>query len=278
MAITSAAVLAGSGVPDDAFLAFVLARDGEADLDRHSLARRDELFARLAREPVHSRLRVDRATYLRNLARARPEAGLDAAMLWLLATAKANQAERFGVGLAELYGRIGAHTDPLRLHVHLQETYHTRILADVVGIFGLPVHARAPRLVARALIKLLVAAPDDSLLPVVGFGEMVGCTMFRALRERGGELFAAEPAVAARIRLLYDDILTDEIFHVRMIDARLGPTGRALMRAFYRLGGARLAGQMPEVVRLFGRAEIRRRFRAPFRLDEMVAEVATGTR
>jgi hypothetical protein len=256
----------------DGYRAFLVARDGEPDLHRHSLSRREEFFARLAREPVRSSIRVDRATYLRNLARARPERGLDARMLWLLATAKANQAERFGVGLAELYGRIGCGGDPVRLHVHLQETYHTRILADVVAIFGLPVFARPPRLVARALVKLLVAAPEDSLLPLTGFGEMAGCTIFRALRDRGVELFAAEPAVAARVRLLYDEILADELCHVGFIAAHLGPTGRALMRGLYRLGALRLAAQMPEVVLLLGRAELRRRVRQPFRLRDMVAE------
>jgi len=256
----------------DGYRAFLVARDGEPDLDRHSLSRREEFFGRLAREPVRSGLRLDRATYLRNLARARPEPGLDERMLWLLATAKANQAERFGVGLAELYGRIGADADPVRLHVHLQETYHTRILADVVAIFGFPVYARAPRFLARTLIKLLVAAPEDSLLPLVGFGEMAGCTLFRALRDLGIELFAAEPAVAARVRLLYDEILADEISHVGFVAARLGPTGRALMRGLYRFGALHLAAQMPEIVPLFGRAELRGRFRQPFRLGDMIAE------
>ena len=256
----------------DGYRAFLVARDGEPDLERHRLSRREEFFARLACAPVRSGVRLDRATYLRNLARARPEPGLDERMLWLLATAKANQAERFGVGLAELYGRIGADGDPVRLHLHLQETYHTRILADVVAIFGLPVHARPPRLLARALIKVLVAAPEDSLLPLTGFGEMVGCTLFRALRDRGVELFAAEPTVAARIRLLYDEILADELCHVGFIAERLGATGRALMRGLYRLGALRFAAQMPEIVLLFGRAELGRRFREPFRLGDMVAE------
>src|SRR5207245_10025566 len=128
----------------------------------------------------------------------------------------------------------------------------------------------------RALIRLLVAAPEDWLLPLVGFGEMVGCTLFHALGERGVELFAAEPAVAARIRLLYDDILADELFHVRLIDARLRPAGRALMQGLYRFGALRLAAQMPEIVQLFGRSALRRRFRKPFRLDAMVAELATA--
>jgi hypothetical protein len=40
---------------------------------------------------------------MRNLRRRRPEPGVDRKMLFLLATAKLNQAERFGVGLANLW-------------------------------------------------------------------------------------------------------------------------------------------------------------------------------
>ena len=54
--------------------------------------------------PSDQRRPVDRPTFLRNLRRRRPEAGLDRKMLFLLATAKLNQAERFGVGLGETYG------------------------------------------------------------------------------------------------------------------------------------------------------------------------------
>jgi len=42
------------------------------------------------------------------------------------ATAKANQAERFGVGLAELYGKMTL-DDPVRVHIGLQE--HCRPVA-----------------------------------------------------------------------------------------------------------------------------------------------------
>jgi hypothetical protein len=132
-------------------------------------------------------------------------------MLWLLATAKANQAERFGVGLAEVYGRITADSDPVRVHVQLQEIYHTRILADAVAMFGLPVHARPPALCARLIVGFIIATPEKYHLPLTGCAEMAGCVIFRALRDRGVALFADEPRVAARIRLLYDEILADEL-------------------------------------------------------------------
>jgi hypothetical protein len=116
------------------YLEFLVARDGDADLLRHRLSKREEFFENLARSPVSSYALIDRATYFRNMARRRPEPDLEPRMLWILATAKANQAERFGVGLTELLGRVNA-DDPARLHVTLQEAYHTRILADVFSAF-----------------------------------------------------------------------------------------------------------------------------------------------
>jgi hypothetical protein len=254
------------------YLEFLIARDGEPDLLRHTLSRREAFFDRLARDPVRSRLRLDRDTFLRNLARRRPEPGLDNRMLWLLATAKANQAERFGVGLAELYGKLDPE-NPVRVHVSLQEHYHTRILADAVAIFGLPVHARPPVLIARVLVKLIVGTPDRWSLPLAGSGEMAGCVIFRALRDRGVALFAEEPEVAARVRLLYDEILADEIGHVGYIAAVLGPAGRSVMRGLYRVLGQRLVAQLPELLALVGRRELGRLFGADFRLAEMAAEL-----
>jgi len=255
-----------------AYLAFLAARDGEADLPRHRLAHREELFDRLARDPVRSAAPLDREAYLRNLVRRRPEAGLDERILWLLATAKANQAERFGVGLSELYGRITP-SDAARVHIALQEFYHTRILADVVAIFGLPVGTQPPPLVARMIVKTIIGTPEAWHLPLTGSAEMAGCIIFRALRDRGVELFADEPAVAGRIRVLFDEILGDEIGHVGFIAAQLGPVRRPIMRGLYRVLGFGMAAQMRELVAVIGRRELKRRFRAPFRLEAMAAEL-----
>ena len=123
------------------------------------------------------------------------------------------------------------------------------------------------------IIRLTIALPEAWHLPLAGAAEMVGCVMFRALRERGVALFAAEPAVAERIGLLYDEILGDEIGHVGHIAARLGPPGRLVMRTLYRFLARRVASGLPELRALFGRRELARRFGAPFRLDQMVAEL-----
>src|SRR5512139_1154011 len=88
----------------DGYRTYLENRDGEADLLNRRLARREEFFGSLEAEPVRSARPIDRRVFTRNLHRRRPEPGLDRQMLFLLATAKLNQAERFGVGLGETYG------------------------------------------------------------------------------------------------------------------------------------------------------------------------------
>jgi len=257
----------------DGYLRFLVERDGEPDLGRRTLARREAFFADLAAEPLRATTPVERAAYLRNVNRRRPEDGLDARTLWLLATAQANQAERFGVGLAELYGLVTSEGDPVRLHVTLQEVYHTRILADVLALFDLPIRHRPPAIGMRAVAHFMVRTPERWHLPLVGAGEMAGCVMFRTLRDRGLELFARDTKIAGRIRRLFDEILGDELGHVGFIASQLGPRGRALMRGLYRLLAVPLAAQVPALVALLGRHELRRRFRADLRPDLMAAEL-----
>ena len=256
---------------DARYLAFLRRRDGEASLARRRLAAREAFFDRLAREPVRSACAIDAATFRRNLVRRRPEAGLDRRTLWLLATAKTNQAERFAVGVAELYGKVNA-DDEIVIRVSLQEHYHTRILADVVALFGLDVVPTPPARLVRVFVRLLLALPERWRLPIAGASEMVGCILFRALRDEGTVLFADEPPVAARIQLLYDEILADELGHVGHIASRLGRRGRAVTRAFYHVLGPYFARSMPELERLFG-PEIRPRLAAPFPLDAMAREL-----
>lgn len=236
------------------FREFLHRRDGEADLLRHTLSNREAFFRYLDETPVRARTPIDRAAYLRNLARRTPEPGLDQRTLWLLATAKINQAERFGVGMAELFGLARPDDpEPAKVHVLLQETYHTRLLAHVAGMWDLPVYTVPPRILTRAVVKFLISVPEAWGLPLAGSAEMAGCTLFPALRDRGLELFADEPRVCDRIRELYDEILGDEIGHTGFCAAQLGPFGRGVLKALYR--GLRLVycHQVVEVMMVLDR-------------------------
>ena len=255
---------------------FLEVRDGDPDVYSDTLSRREEFFRRIEGDPVRSERVFDRDTYLRNVLRRRIEPGLDERMLWLLATAKANQSERFGVELGKLYGRGPAEdAGPEEIHVVLQESYHTRILADVAAIFGLPVPQCPPNWTMRRFIEVMVCSPlpERFVLPLVGMSEMMGCIMFRLMRDRGMELFADEPAVAERIGVLYDEILADEICHVGLVEARLGRFGRSVMRGLYRLLAARFLTFMgSEYLAVIGPEKMRRSVEAPFDQGVLAAE------
>ncbi len=246
---------------------FLLRREGAADPLRCRLERRERFFAAIEADRPRARYEPERAVFLRNLRASRPEPGLDRRMLWLLATAKLNQSERFGVGLGEVYGKEQDkfESEPERLYVQLQEHYHSRILADVIAMFRLPFPTILPKLGLRATIRLFVALPHEWTLPLVGASEVVGCVLFRALRDEGVRLFGDDPPVAERIGRLYDEILADEIGHVGFIAAKLSARWRSLTRFLAReIAWRSIVASVPEVATLIGRAELRRLLRERF--------------
>ncbi|MFZ0831952.1 MAG: hypothetical protein WAM92_02475 [Mycobacterium sp.] len=266
----------GTGI--EGYRDYLMQRDGEADLLNRRLASREEFFAALEENPVRSTRFVDRQVFIRNLRRRRPESGLDQAMLFLLATAKLNQAERFGVGLGETYGfNSGADRAPERVYMELEEHYHTRLLAYVLDMFGLPFQVVAPPLVMRQFVKINVFLPERVGFAFVGAAEMAGCIMFDELRRVGVELFADEPHVATRIEQLYSEILTDEIGHVGYCAARCTSAERTIMRRLYPLIGRLLARQTAEISRLVESEKLHNRLDRTFDVEQLTAGLRTKT-
>src|SRR6201997_4658437 len=257
---------------------YLARRDGEADLLHRRLASREQFFDGLVADPVRSSRGIDRDVFARNLRRRRPEAGLSREMLFLLATAKLNQAERFGVGLGETYGRnSGDDAPPERVYIELEEHYHTRLLAYVLDMFGLPFQVIPPPMVMRQFVKINVFLPERFGFPFVGAGEMAGCIMFDELRRIGVGLFADEPDVAARIELLYSEILTDELGHVGYCAASCTRAGRAIMRWLYPRFGRFFARPTAEIRLLTDREKLHARLDAPFDVEGLAAGVSNET-
>ncbi|WAC89182.1 hypothetical protein [Mycobacterium sp. Aquia_213] len=255
--------MTGTGI--DGYRDYLTHRDGDADLLHRRLANREDFFTSLEADPVRSNRRIDRRVFMRNLRRRRPEPGLSPEMLFLLATAKLNQAERFGVDLGDTYGRIGGEDEPPeRIYLALEEHYHTRLLAYVLDIFGLPFQVVVPPFVMRQFVKMEVFLPERFGFPFVGAAEMAGCIMFDELRRVGVEMFADEPDVAARIDRLYTEILTDELGHVGYCAARCSNAERAVMRWLYPTFGRLFARQTAEISLLIDREGLRARLDAPF--------------
>ena len=133
------------------------------------------------------------------------------------------------------------------MYIELEEHYHTRLLAYVLDMFGLPFQVVPPPLVMRQFVKLNVFLPERLGFAFVGAAEMAGCIMFDELRRVGVELFADEPDVAARIERLYSEILTDEVGHVGYCAARCTAAERAVMRWLYPRFGRLFARQTAEI-------------------------------
>jgi hypothetical protein len=74
-----------SGLGIEGYRDYLTRRDGDADLLHRRLARREEFFAGLEADPVRSTRHIDRAVFMRNLRRRRPEPGVDRQTLfyWL---------------------------------------------------------------------------------------------------------------------------------------------------------------------------------------------------
>jgi hypothetical protein len=257
---------------------YLTRRDGEADLLHRRLASREEFFAGLESDPVRSTRFIDRRVFVRNLHRRRPEPGIEPEMLFLLATAKLNQAERFGVDLGDTYGRIGREDEPPeRVYLALEEHYHTRLLAYVLDVFDLPFQVVVPPFVMRQFVKINVFLPERFGFAFVGAAEMAGCIMFDELRRVSIELFADEPDVAARIERLYSEILTDEVGHVGYCAARCTPAERAIMRWLYPRFGRLFARQTAEISLLTDPDKLHTRLDQPFDVEELTAGLSNET-
>jgi len=268
--------MSGTGI--EGYRNYLAHSDGVADLLHRRLANREEFFETLEADPVRSVRAIDRRVFMQNLRRRRPEAGLSREMLFLLATAKLNQAERFGVDLGDTYGRIGGEDEPPeRVYLALEEHYHTRLLAYVLDIFDLPFQVVVPPFVMRQFVKMEVFLPERFGFAFVGAAEMAGCIMFDELRRVGVELFADEPAVAARIERLYTEILTDELGHVGYCAARCSRAERALMRWLYPLFGRLFARQTAEISMLIDPKKLHARLDEPFNVDQLTAGLPNDT-
>ena len=107
-----------SVVDIEGYREYLAERNGEADLLNRRLARREAFFADIEANPIRSKRTIDAAAFERGMQTRRPAKDISPELAFLLATAKLNQAERFGVGLGETYGKNSAgDTLPERVHM-----------------------------------------------------------------------------------------------------------------------------------------------------------------
>lgn len=241
------------------YLAYLRNRDGVPDLLAQRFDVRERFFAQIDASPVvwQGPPPVDQAVFDRNYMRRTPERGLDDAMLWALATAKTNRAERYGVEReVEVHGVPPNATDDPHVYIQVEEFYHTRILEDALGALGVHMKVAKPGVTTQLLVRAMVNLPDGLSDPVVLCGEIVGVALFSLLLEKARELFASQPEALARIEALFGQIMVDEVGHVHFVRSRLSASQLAWAKRMLPLVAHGALDDLPELVKLFGRKTI----------------------
>lgn len=248
-----------------AYLAYLRARDGVPDLATQQFDVRERFFAQIDAAPVcwEGPPPVDQAVFDRNHARRSPEAGLDEATLWALATAKTNRAERYGVEYSLEHGAKSANVaeDP-HAYIQVEEFYHTRILRDALATIGVRMEVARPNLTTQVMVRAMVHLPEHLANVAVLCGEIVGVAIFSLLLEKARTIFASQPEALARIETLFGQIMVDEVGHVHFVRSGLGPSQLAWAQRLLPVVAFGVLDDIPELGMLFGKAEILRRVKA----------------
>lgn len=246
----------------DAYRSYLEVRNGAIDLEERRLSRRELYLKGLRASPVVAKNACDRQGFLERMAGS-ATAPLDEATAWLVAVAKANEGEAYGVDLElrrfdrdERFIRdrralrdAADGVDTLQLYVFLEELYHSRILGEVCRTCGFELPVRPPRWRIRALSRAIYHMPDRIRWTVILCAEVVGATAFKLFLDRC-ELFAREPEVEARLRSLLSEIWRDELLHVAMLRARLGPVAMRIARLLFPFVVRSLVRDVPELLDL----------------------------
>ncbi len=176
--------------------------------------------------------------------------------------------------------RNHAGVDRREIYLLLEEHYHGRILAEACRTCGFELKLQPPRWSMRCLIRLIQVLPEWVRWVPVLCGEVLGSTVFKLLHD-SCDLFAADPAVEARLRSLLSEICLDEVLHVAYLRARLGPRSLRASRALLPLVVATLMRDVPQIRDLGCDAgELLARIRAgveiPDTIDWMASEPGAG--
>ncbi|MFN7132898.1 MAG: hypothetical protein ACK4N5_12525 [Myxococcales bacterium] len=261
----------------DAYLRFLEARNGTADATV-PYPRREEWLADVDGAQARHRGHLDADTFDRLFADFDANEAPDAPVCALLAFAKANAGEAYGVEVltrmrhgrpptSELFDRV-------ERVIAQEETYHTRILLGVTRQFGVPAPRSAfrPPLPLKLLIGTLAYAPKAVFHPILLAAELGGVFSFDWLLRRSAQVFAGEPEVRDLMEARLVEILIDEVGHIAFNRLAVGPAGLATARYLAPDVAEATSGRMPEYRALGWSRAARDGFEA-FNLDALPEEV-----
>jgi hypothetical protein len=227
---------------------FLQERDGEPDVAKRTLSRRESRMREYEENPVIWDGALDREVFTRAFGGDR-RGSTDARTEFALAAAKSNEGEAFGVEIElRRYAKHGLYrglrAPDVLLTQYMQEAYHCRLLVELCRSCGIDFRPRQPALANRILISIMGFVPA-SVKWVPGMaGELVGAAVFGVLHSRTS-LFSERPAVEARLRSILHEIWLDESIHVSYLRAQNGRLGLAFVRALFPIVAWVLLADMP---------------------------------
>jgi hypothetical protein len=228
-----------------AYAAFLAERDGRPDAARHQLERREAATVRMESERLDAPELADRAAFDRHYERFDPRDPPSRALGALIALAKINASEAYGVGqVFDRAARVGG----VELVVLLEEFYHTRILVSPARALGHRVDrefAPEPRL--RALIGAISRMPEAASQTITYASEVAGVLTFLRTMRVLDEVFRDQAPVRDALQARVTEVMIDEVGHVSYHRLLRGRLGVAAAERLYPQICARMADSIPEL-------------------------------
>jgi hypothetical protein len=235
-----------------AYRAFVIERDGTADFERRTLARRELGMARFTRPPARIR-ELDRRLFDAQYAHYDAKQETPIEMTLLLALLKINASEAYGVNLAydKAKQRALDSDDDLELRLLIEETYHTRILLSATSPYGLTVTAPyTPPGSLRLLIASIATTPKFVARPLTMAAEILGTLLFVNLLHCTRSQLAHDAELRDAFEERIIEVLVDEIGHICFNRMTSGALALAQTRLILPRVAVSLGNAMPEVAAL----------------------------
>lgn len=230
------------------YRSFLHARDGELDLERRTLSKRERSMQRF--EGSAPKASLDAGIFKERYQRFDRKSETSPEMMLLLALVKVNAAEAFGVNYAfeELVRRARQTGDDLELMLMMEEHYHTRILLSTAHEFGLDVRETyRPPLSLRTLIGTITAVPAAMARPLTLASEAYGTTVFYSLLKRTRDVLRHSPELRDAVEERIIEVLIDELGHVTFNRLGLGKWGLWQARKLVPFVAKGLGDFMPEL-------------------------------
>jgi len=263
-----------TAVPKDArasirreYRSFLHARDGEVDLEKRTLSRREKDMGRFL---IRGRREIDHDLFESQYIRFDPKKKTSNEELLLLSLVKVNAAESYGVAqtIEPALAAAASGADDTELVLLVEEFYHTKILLSAACLYGLEVGAAAePHVGLRALVASIASLPQTLARPLTLAGEIMGVLTFLELLDVARRVLAHAPEVRDAVEERLCEILIDELGHVSFQRLCMGPIGLLQAKALLPMVAFGLKGAIPEVSALGAR------FSSPLaRIDALAAD------